>query len=278
MESRKVNVDAFLPELKKYGRMHRWYFHYTTMCVLEKMLANGMLFLSRVSEMNDGKEAKTVPGNVFGACFSSGGAESVAMWNTYGIPRKDAVRLCFDGRLMRKFLDGKFGDLKCQARNKDGDVIDDIPPEKVEMTMTDIVYATTGKKYFQYREKQCSVIDENGKALNLLGTRFAGYVKMCGWSYEREIRLLLTLKRGYIIPCMEKISVDFSGVIKCIKRNRKIYKQFPILLGPWTEPSRKAKLLERKLKVGSSIFTGYLDRVKTACDKCKATFKENTSS
>ena len=173
--------------------------------------------------MNDGKEANTVPDNVFAACFSSGEAESVAMWNTYGIPRKDAVRLCFDGCLVRQFLDGKFGPIKCQAQNKDGVVIDEIPPEKVEMEMSDIVYATTGKKSFQYREKYCSVIDENGKTLNLLGKRFAGYVKMCGWSYEREIRLLLTLKKGYIIPGMEKVSIDFSEVIKCIKSNKIIY-------------------------------------------------------
>ncbi len=277
MEKRRYNVDELIPELKKNGRRRRWYFHYTTSDVLEKMLANGMLFLSRVSEMNDGKEAKTVPRNVFAACFSYGGAESVAMWNTYGIPRKEAVRLCFDGRLMRQFLDGKLGPLKCQARNKDGDVIDDIPPEKVELTMADIIYATNGKKHFQYREKHCAVIDEKGRALNLFGKRFAGYVKMFGWSYEQEIRLLLTLKKGYIIPGLEKISIDFRGVVKCINSNKKIYNRVPILLGPWTEPSRKTNLLKRKLKVGTSVFTGCLDRLKIVCDKCKATFEDKTS-
>ena len=188
-EHRTFNVNELFQELERNGRRHRWYFHYTTLDVMDKILANGMLFLSRVGKMNDGKEADTMPDNIFAACFSASGTESVAMWNTYGIPRRDAVRLCFDGCLVRKFLDGKFGVLKCHARNKDGIVIDEIPPEKVELKMFDVIYASTGGKHFQYREKHCTVTDENGKALNLLRGKFAGYAKMCGWSYEREVRL-----------------------------------------------------------------------------------------
>ena len=169
MEHRTFNVNELFPELERNGRRHRWYFHYTTLDVMDKILANGMLFLSRVGKMNDGKEADTMPDNIFAACFSASGTESVAMWNTYGIPRRDAVRLCFDGCLVRKFLDGKFGVLKCHARNKDGIVIDEIPPEKVELKMFDVIYASTGEKHFQYREKHCTVTDGKGKSLNLLG-------------------------------------------------------------------------------------------------------------
>ena len=268
MEHRTFNVNELFPELERNGRRHRWYFHYTTLDVMDKILANGMLVLSRVGKMNDGKEADTMPDNIFAACFSASGTESVAMWNTYGIPRRDAVRLCFDGCLVRKFLDGKFGVLKCHARNKDGIVIDEIPPEEVELKMFDIIYASTGGKHFQYRENHCTVTDGNGKALNLLRGRFAGYAKMCGWSYEREVRLLLTLKKGYVVPDIEKVSIDFSGVVKCLKNNKLIYKAYPILLGPWTIPSKRDELTKRKLKVGKSLFTGYLDNLKTVCDKC----------
>ena len=267
-EHRTFNVNELFQELERNGRRHRWYFHYTTLDVMDKILANGMLFLSRVGKMNDGKEADTMPDNIFAACFSASGTESVAMWNTYGIPRRDAVRLCFDGCLVRKFLDGKFGVLKCHARNKDGIVIDEIPPEKVELKMFDVIYASTGGRHFQYREKHCTVTDENGKALNLLRGKFAGYAKMCGWSYEREVRLLLTLKKDYVVPDMEKVSIDFSGVVKCMKTNKLIYKAYPILLGPWTIPSKRDELAKRKLKVGKSLFTGYLDNLKTVCDKC----------
>ena len=267
-EHRTFNVNELFQELERNGRRHRWYFHYTTLDVMDKILANGMLFLSRVGKMNDGKEADTMPDNIFAACFSASGTESVAMWNTYGIPRRDAVRLCFDGCLVRKFLDGKFGVLKCHARNKDGIVIDEIPPEKVELKMFDVIYASTGGKHFQYREKHCTVTDENGKALNLLRGKFAGYAKMCGWSYEREVRLLLTLKKDYVVPDMEKVSIDFSGGVKCMKTNKLIYKAYPILLGPWTIPSKRDELAKRKLKVGKSLFTGYLDNLKTVCDKC----------
>lgn len=269
MGKREIKIDELLLELERNGRRHRWYFHYTTLDVLEKILTSGRLFLSRVDEMNDGREKETVPSNMFAACFSSGSTESVAMWNTYGIPRKYAVRLCFDGRLIRKFLDGKLGARKYYAVDKSGKVIDDIPLEKVKLSMSDIVYVSKDEKYFQYREDHCTVLGDKGVARKLLRGKLKGHVKMGGWSYEREVRLLLSVNRDYIVPGMKYIAIDFSGVIKCLKANKKIHKEYPILLGPWTVPGTKDKLSKRKMKVDMSVFSGYLDNLKTICDKCE---------
>lgn len=268
METCELTTGAFIRELEKNGRRHRWYFHYTGCDTLQRICDNGKLFLSPVAKMNDGKEAKMVPDNMFAACFSYGSAESVAMWNTYGIPRRDAVRLCFDGALMRRLLDGDFGPLKCQALNKDRTAICDIPPEKVKVTLVDIAYASVDGKYCRYRDRRCIVIDEKGRDQNLLGSKFAGYVKMEGWSYEREARLLLTVAEDYVVPDISHVAVDFSGVVKGITANTKIHGEYPILFGPWATPDKCEELAKQRLKVGKSAFTGYLDNLKTVCDKC----------
>ena len=232
---------------------------------MEKILENGSLLLAQVSKMNDGRESKTVGGNLFATCFSHGLPESVAMWNTYGIPRHDAVRLCFDGRIVRKFLDGKFGPFRCRALDKNRAFIENIPPDKIELTMADIAYASLNERYSRYRDIRYIVLGEDGNDKNLLDGHFAGYVKMEGWNYERETRLLLKLK-NCVVPGLAYISIDFSAAVDFRKSS---FNVCPVVLGPWAKPGKLEELKLRGLKVGKSAFTGYLDNLKTICSKCE---------
>lgn len=268
-----LSVKDLQDQLRQHGRRHRLYFHYTTLDTLEKMLKFGELWFSPPRDMNDGFEGGRMTNNIFIACFSYGREESVAMWNTYGIPRREAVRLCFDGIRMRQILEGRFGPLRCWAKDKNGNTLEAIPPEKIELFIQDVAYSTDSKSALRYRDDLIKIIDENGCIVKPLSKRMATYVKMGGWRYEKEVRLVLKLEPQHKIPDIARVAMDFNGVIESVRRKRKIAGEFPITLGPWIGSSQKDKLQQRGLCAQLSDFAGYLDNLRTICDKCDVKHK-----
>lgn len=269
MPSKDMTLEDLKDSLIKNGRRHRWYFHYTTSSVLEKMLKSNQLWLSSLERMNDGNEAKLrTAKSTFAVCFSFGREESVAMWNTYGIPRREAVRLCFDGVLFRKWLTARQKDEKPHlAMDFDGNLIDKIPACFVTIRLQDIAYAVGDKGNILYREELITVVDK-GKQIKAKSSRLASFVKMGGWSYEREVRLVVKIADNYTVPDMAYVALDFSPVMKCLLRKRKIQNEYPIVVSPWASTGKKELMKKNKLLVRESSFTGSLDNLKTICDKC----------
>ena len=269
-----MTLEQLKDSLIKHGRRHNWYFHYTTSSVLEKMHNNNQVWLSSLGRMNDGKEAVLATAkSTFAMCFSYGREESVAMWNAYGIPRRDAVRLCFDGVLLRKWLDEKLKDMRPYlAVNAEGTPIDEIPARYVTIRLQDVAYAAGRNENIVYRNDLITVV-EKGKQIKSLSPKLASFVKMGGWSYEREVRLVVKISNDYIVPDISYMVLDFGPVMKCLWEKRMIREEHPIVTSPWASTGKAKFMRDQKLLARESFFAGYLDNLRTICDKCDAKIK-----
>ena len=84
-------------------------FHYTNTKALAKIVAGKGIRLSRMDQMNDGTEQFSGADRTYAFCLSAVPTESAGMWIAYGVPRRDAIRVRFSGKLLHDLCNANDG-------------------------------------------------------------------------------------------------------------------------------------------------------------------------
>ena len=296
------NLSDFTSILETGGCTHTSYYHYTNWGAFGKMMeevksgpARGlrMLLLSQAYNTNDRIE-RCWGQNVYLACFSYSRYEDVAMWMNYGKRSPDAVRIRFDGDAVRAWLgchrDGN-GLFKA-IPNGDGFSYERLNPNDVgSVKLVDVAYVipsrmTRGRfrgnvEYSRdfYRVVKDGTMDWSDSIYNgSCNAELSPYFKKRGWCYEREMRLIVTLKDGVDLP--KRLAVSFCGPFDELERQMRMGGeglQRSVLAGPWFDERKSphASVCGVALRdVGKSDYAKEI-RIIAGCDCDTCTIKKN---
>lgn len=207
-KKRNCRFLSVMQRLKKRGMSHtRGYYHYTRLNDLIQLIQHPRLTLSRVDTMNDGTEKSGKSDRTYVLSFSIGDEESVAMWSTYGIPRKEAIRIRFPYNafetLLAKKNSERFG-LRIFVKG----VETQHPACRVRLQ--DVCYVNNAATVFKFgnhevtiKDTDCPLDSKNRREM------LSSYWKKSGWSYERETRLVVEFNEP-LEGSPKKIDIDFT--------------------------------------------------------------------
>ena len=254
----ELQLETFIKHLDGAGVSHTSLYHYTRWEALEKMMADvsggpargrKMLLLTKASKTND-KVEKGWGDNVFLACFSYSRYEDVAMWANYGKRLPDAVRIRFDGRVVKDWYERhKHGEGLFSVTEKDGKfrfaAIDPVSVESVKLV--DVAYVIPSKMMgrrmwgnVEYSRRFYHVIDSDD-SIKWSDSVYEGcqdknlrpYFKKRGWAYERETRLVVTLKEAS--PDVDRIGISFTEPFRRFGEELRDpgFRTRAVISGPW---------------------------------------------
>ena len=291
----EMELREFTKRLMAGGKTHTSYYHYTNWDAFAKMMtevkggpARGlrMLLLSPAHKTNDGIE-RCWGRNVYLACFSYSRYEDVAMWMNYGKGNPDAIRIRFNGSKVAAWLERhRHGEgFFCASPVSDGFHYTRLDRDDIEsVRLVDVAYVIPSRMTHgrlrgnvEYSRDFYRVF-ENG-TMNWSDSVYGGYCredlspyfKKRGWCYERETRLVVTLKQGVELP--ERLAVRFCSPFDELERRMRrggddIVRS--LLCGPWFDErkSSTAKVCGVTLsEIGRSDYSKEI-RILTKCDEC----------
>ncbi|MCR5839351.1 MAG: metallophosphoesterase [Kiritimatiellae bacterium] len=293
----QLDLPILLERLESYGSKHSSYYHYTQWTSLEKMLqgvssgparGNRLLLLTKAINTND-KIEQGWGKNVFLACFSYSRYESVAMWANYGKRSPEAVMIRFDGNAIRDWMPADKSDCELFAVSEKNGAFcyKKINPEDVEsVKLVDVAYVlpermARGRRMWgnvEYSRRFYRVPGEDG-TLEWSDAIYEGrqdetrrkllpYFKKRGWSYERETRLIVTLKDKD--TNIERVAVEFNGPFAKLAAELKYNPERAVVTGPWYDvlKSPKSKIEGVGLnQVGKSDYVNEVNLL-DKCAKC----------
>lgn len=302
----KLTLQILLDRLESYGSEHSSYYHYTQWTSLGKMLqgvgsgpakGNRLLLLTKAINTND-KIEQGWGKNVFLACFSYSRYESVAMWANYGKRSPEAVMIRFDGNAIRDWLPADKSDREIfGVSEKDGRFCyKKICPDDIEsIKLVDVAYVlpekmARGRRMWgnvEYGRRFYRVFGDDD-TLSWSDAIYDGrqgearrkllpYFKKRGWSYERETRLIVTLKDKN--TDVERVAIDFNGPFSKLAEELASNPTRAIVAGPWYDAlkSPKAKINRIGLdQVGKSDYVNEVNLL-DKCAKCPIGVQEKAN-
>lgn len=272
----KMTRREFTEMMLQYGGDHSdGYYQYTQWENFRKMMEGAVLpdgrrhrflLLTNMQRTNDGIEKFWSPRDYI-ACFSYSKYEDVAMWLNYGRKKgypASAVRIHFDrdavkawcaehaGVTAKEVAHGVYGVLLDPKGGKPSYV--DLSTQVESVRFADVAYIIHSK---YMTEHHCGNVEYRRKFYHVTEdglTNWADRVykakqeqddlpifKKRGWAYEREVRLIVRLKKDFskkytrLAVCFDepfrKLEEDLIEMKGSKKRDR-IWR-FPLLSGPW---------------------------------------------
>jgi len=298
IQTEEVDLGEFIERLRVHGEGHTSYFHYTNWNALKSMMkgvstgpvGRRVLLLTAARKMNDRIERLWGDG-VYFASFSYSRYEDVAMWMNYGKENPEAIRIRLDGDRVREWLRLQRGGHGVYA--VDGNVgadmrLTEIPPGEVEsIGFSDVGYVVPtklmtgrrtgnvmyGRKFYRVPAqlekcpdgKSMAWSDEIYKGKHPEeGLRIPAVFKKRGWGYERETRLVVSLKGGGKTP--DRIAVDFEHVFAgldgpdCPTNDSSLQESF--MSGPWFKKSRQPSSTVSGMRLGDFTVSDYADEIR----------------
>jgi len=207
-------------------------FHYTNISAFAKMVSGRSVWLSRIDQMNDGTEVFPNADRTYAFCLSAVPTENAGMWIAYGLPRKDAIRIRFSGKALHEI-----------CTNRKGRV--EVVPVKGNKPLSKNVMGTASLQYVGYVSRSGSRVHvrdviykfppDLDKSRSDVMSECGSFIKLLGWQYEHEIRLVVRLDEAIDA---ERIQLDVSHVIEGVLAYNSVRRDgfcgMPsVIVGPW---------------------------------------------
>lgn len=245
--------------LKDYSSLH----HYTSVKNLISMLQSGYLYLGNPKNMNDQHELSCGDSEIWSrtyfTSFMAESSESIGMWSMYGQPWTEGVRISIPKEVCKKWCKQAKQLYIVDGNHKCTEDIVDLKSESTSFWLEAVVYTDfENGEYCNYWGGENNKVMKNLKAEPSL----TGFVKDNAWSYEKEIRLKVTLKDP--INC-DKLAIKFTDEVI----NSLTITPSPLFEGDFMEKldnEIKSKVKEENLS--ESLFHGKLQYV-DPCKKCE---------
>ena len=296
----EMELREFTKRLMAGGKTHTSYYHYTNWGAFAKMMtevkggpARGLrvLLLSPAHNTNDGIE-RCWGRNVYLACFSYSRYEDVAMWMNYGKGNPDAIRIRFNGSKVAAWLErhrqgeGFFAATKMDDGSNGSFRYERLDRREIEsVKLVDVAYVIPSRMTHgrlrgnvEYSRDFYRVF-ENG-TMDWSDSVYGGccredlspYFKKRGWCYERETRLVVTLKEGRE-PLPEKLAVRFCSPFDELERQMRRggeHASRSLLSGPWYDARHSSKMKVCGVGIDEIGRSDYSREIKiiTKCDEC----------
>ena len=209
-------------------------FHYTSVESFTHIIEGNGIRLSRMDQMNDGTEKFEGADRTYAFCMSAVPTESAGMWIAYGLPRKDAVRVRFSGKAFCDLCDtNKGGGRISVVPVKDG-----CPCQKAVCGTASLQYvgyvSRSGERVHVRNVIYRFPVGQEMKRAEVMN-RFGSFIKILGWEYEHEVRLVVKLDEAIDA---EMIQVAVPEIIKKMltyspKRRSGTSGMPSVIVGPW---------------------------------------------
>ena len=240
-KKQKCRLLALMRKLKSRGCSHtRGYYHYTRLDDFVSIIKHRRFSLSRVDTMNDGTETAPLSDRTYVLSLSIGDDENISMWSTYGVPRKQAIRIRFPYNAfdtLLTFQSAQNPALKIYVN----DELQENP--KCKVRLQDVCYVNRkatlfkfGKHQYEVKESDCMLDADKRRAM------LSSFWKLTGWQHENETRLVVEFKEP-LRGTPAKIGLEFTDPLKSlIQWNGKTPS---IMAGPWLDCTRVHKELAK---------------------------------
>ena len=240
----ECKIDMFCQGLEYAGRTHKYgYFHYTNWSSLAKMMMpvklegvkekRCVLFTKAPKDKNDLSEG-ALDGRYWYVSFTHEPHELVQMWVVYGQYSPEAVRVCFDGKMLTDWAKqdaAQIGVYEVPDDTKNG-VFKRVRAKLVAVKLFDVGYFAkeelVKRKGVIHRHRKYTVDLNDLEALRKSGREFGPYFKDATWADEKEVRLLLVFDKPIKA---EKIAIDFDAPIADVRENLRTC----VVSSPWLD-------------------------------------------
>ena len=200
--------------LKEKGTNHSNYKFYTSLPVINAILDNHALFLSKGDNWNDLQDrANFNPDDDsivrFGLCMSYAKSENVAMWMLYG--RNDGYMVDFGKEIIKSCL--ACSKLSCGRIKEDRfESLLELDDGQFSIEVMDIVYYGEPKNgdINSFYIKRADEVEQNCPINVINGIKYCK--KTLPWQYECECRLIVSISKSIVgIDRCDTVSMDFGG-------------------------------------------------------------------
>lgn len=221
-------------------------YHYTSINALAEILVSNSIWLGSTRKMNDYMEGEFIESSegknkVFFACFSRA-EENIAMYKMYAPPPNGAM-LVISYSMAQAIIDN----LPVSDNKTVCNIVRDnkITSERVP---ADIYWSAVAYKALHSDLLKCETV-KNEKIENPLFVRdLAGFVKLYGWEYEREVRLSAVTEK--ILSENEKIALPLPTVVT---------KNAMIVTSPGFDKQKYKKTISKLKRLGVTIHDSEYD-------------------
>lgn len=184
-------------------------YHYTSINALAGILLSNSIWLGSTRTMNDYMEGEFIESSeginrVFFACFSRA-EENIAMYKMYAPPPNGAM-LVISYSMAQAIIDN----LPVSENKTMCNIVRDnkITPERVA---ADIYWSAVAYKALHSDLLKCETVKNKEIENPIFVQDLAGFVKLYGWEYEREVRLSAVTET--ILSENEKIALPLPSVV-----------------------------------------------------------------
>ena len=225
----ECKIDMFCQGLEYAGITHKYgYFHYTKWSSLAKMMTpvklegvkekRCVLVTKAPKDKNDLSEG-ALDGRYWYVSFTHEPHELVQMWVVYGQYSPEAVRVCFDGKMIKDWAKQDVAQIGVYEDAENG-VFKRVRAKLLSVKLFDVGYFAKeelGKrKGVIHRHRKYTVDLNDLEALRKSGQEFGPYFKEATWADEKEVRLLLVFDKPIKA---DKIAIDFDAPIADVRAN-----------------------------------------------------------
>jgi len=223
-------------------------YHYTKLSSLTDILNTGFIWLGSTEKMNDymeGEFINSVDGSnkLFFSCFSRT-EENLAMYKMYA-PSPDGAMMSISFALAQSIIEKlpkTTSGIGKQVRIVRDNTLTD---ETIE---ADVYWAAVAYKDLHTDLLKSETVVNRQIKNPLTNNKLAGFVKLYGWEYEKEVRLCASTIRP--LEPNEKIAIPLPKGIE---------KSISIITGPGFDKSTSKKLLANLKRKGVSIHDSEYD-------------------
>jgi hypothetical protein len=204
--SEAKSYDDIIKSLLDINQLKHEYYHYTSISCYENMIRSNKIELTRGNSLslNDLLEKfkcadESIWKRLYIACFTYERDESIALWQCYGRPLAQAIRIELDGNNIAEISQRKEQNIykvNIEDKNNRYDLLNGIEFE-------DICF--TGVSYWEYRTKSPFLYFkgqylQSSKEFNIdysyTAQSMVGKLKNIAWKHEKEFRILAILPQG----------------------------------------------------------------------------------
>lgn len=184
---------------------HSYFFHYTNLGAIDKILEKPSFRISQVKRFNDKKDVaqfgtKEEQKRFFSICFSSGVNENLSLWYLYsGMNGKGGCLRFTRNKLMNLIEKGIFSIVEYDYDKNEEVGIPTVLKKDVDMNIEfkDVLYARIDKSGKNVSLKYNTMTNYNNLSVEEYDKYVKnnrGFQKSLIWYYEKETRLLIEIK------------------------------------------------------------------------------------
>lgn len=196
---------------------HSNFFHYTKLKNIEKILKGNAFLLSRIGNSNDPIENNTPnKERSFALCFSTGINENLPLWYLYSGVNGKGGRLCFTKSQIYSLInEGCYSlvEINSETNEINSEICKLHKNEDISVEFQDILYVKENKEFIDLKyNTMTNHSNIRIKEFKEFERKYPAFIKSLIWYYEKETRLLVTLKDNIfqLLESNKKYAVKLS--------------------------------------------------------------------